>query len=47
MGSGENIGVLDIYWLFGKNGIGFANPPYIPNDVYVAGFPMGSETKTF
>ena len=36
VGLGENIGVLDDYWLFGKNGIGFTNPLYIPNDVSAA-----------
>ena len=30
------IRVLNDYWLFGKNGIGFNNLSHIPNDVYVA-----------
>ena len=36
VGLGENIGVLDDYWLFNKNGIGFVYPLDIPNDVSVA-----------
>ena len=36
VGLRENIWVLDDYWLFDKNGISFANPPYISNDVSVA-----------
>lgn len=42
VGSEGKIRILEDFWLFGKNGVGFYDPPYIPNIVFVSDLRLGN-----